>query len=340
MTQILSRSLIAMDPDTAPSPTPESPEPTSHEVPLEQESVDSGAPTPFPSDTPFVLFLKGILMGSADIVPGVSGGTMALITGIYQRLIHAIKGIDLKFIPYLLKGEREKAAENFRAIDFQLLVPLMLGILLAFLTLAQVILFFMEDYRALVFAFFFGLILASAGIVYKYIEKIDRGCVLSAIGGFVFVVLVIGLKELGENHSLPVLFFSGMIAICAMILPGISGSLIMVILNQYEYMLDALKNFRESLVEILVFVVGAVLGLALFSRLLDYLLRTHKSVTMAFLFGLMLGALRKPMEEIGGEVGTSFVSVEFAGVIVAAVVGVCAVLMVELKAKNMEEKSG
>jgi len=316
------------------------PDPMRYDQPVRHEDLDSSTQAiPTTTDTPFSLFLKGILMGSADIVPGVSGGTMALITGIYQRLIHAIKGIDLKFIPYFLQGERKKAKENFKAIDFQLLVPLGLGILLAFLTLARVIRYLMDDHRALVFAFFFGLILASAGIVYKYIEKIDIRNVLSALAGFVFVVLVIGLKELGENHSLPVIFLAGMVAIIAMILPGISGSLIMVILNQYEYMLDALRNFREHILDILVFMVGAVLGLAAFSRLLDYLLREHKSVTMAFLFGLMLGALRKPMEEIGGEVGTSFASMDFAGVVIAAVVGFAAVLLVELQAKKLEEQT-
>jgi len=288
-------------------------------------------------DSSFIIFLKGMLMGSADIIPGVSGGTMALITGIYERLIHAIKGINLKFIPYLIKGEKEKAIENLKSIDFQLLLPLGLGILVAFFTLARLILYLMEYHTALVFGFFFGLILASASVVYKYIEKIDLWCVLSALAGFVGVVLLIGLKEVGENHTLPVIFFSGMVAICAMILPGISGSLILLTLNQYYYMLSALRNVRNQLVEILVFVFGAILGLAAFSRVLDYLLRTHRSGTMAFLFGLMLGALRRPAEEIGSEIKGSYFSLDFTFVLISLALGVFAVFFVELKTKDLKK---
>ncbi len=286
-----------------------------------------------------VIFAKGMLMGSADIVPGVSGGTMALITGIYERLIHAIKGVDLMFIPHFLKGDTQKAKENFWSMDFPFIIPLALGVLVAVLTLAQVILFAMEEQRAVVFAFFFGLILSSAHIVYKYIEKIDWQCVVSAIVGLVFVVVIIGLDEISENHSLPMLFFSGMLAICAMILPGISGSLILVIIGQYEYMIEALKGF--SVVEIIVFVTGAALGLAAFSRLLDYLLKNHHALTMSFLFGLMLGALRKPMEEVGAGIDGNFQSLTFAAAILAAIIGFAAVFYVEkLAAKTEAVKEG
>ncbi|NIP35152.1 MAG: DUF368 domain-containing protein, partial [Thermoplasmata archaeon] len=189
-----------------------------------------------------VIFLKGLLMGSADIVPGVSGGTMALITGIYERFVHAIRTVNFRWLTRRAKGDREGAKEAWRSIDFALLVPLLIGILVAILIFSQVITYVLDHQPGPTYAFFFGLILASAGFVYRYVDSIDARHLIAGAAGFVFVVLVVGMEEITSNHSLPVLFVSGAIAVCAMILPGISGSLILLILGQYKHMLEALSR--------------------------------------------------------------------------------------------------
>ena len=171
-----------------------------------------------------IIFLKGLFMGAADIIPGVSGGTIALITGIYERLINAISRINLKFILFFLRGDFERSKKNFKEIDFPLFIPLLLGIVVAIFTLSKVILFFLTAYTPFMYAFFFGLILASAIFIYKHTGELSLKNILFIIIGFLFAFLFLGLNVIQINHSLPVVFISGAIAICAMILPGISGA--------------------------------------------------------------------------------------------------------------------
>jgi putative membrane protein len=240
-------------------------------------------------------------MGSADIIPGVSGGTIALITGIYERLIDAIKSIDLMFIPYSLKGFVDKkyfkkAKENLLKINFRFLLPLVCGIGMAFLLLARVILPMLKTYPTFTSAFFFGLILSSSTLVYRDIKSLDKRVIISLVIGFLFAYFFVGLEAITMNHSLIVLFFSGVITICAMILPGISGAFIMWFLGQYRHMLDALNNFY--LADISAYLIGGVLGLLAFSRFLSYLIKKHRVTTLSFLMGLMLGALKQPTEII------------------------------------------
>lgn len=244
----------------------------------------------------FLIFLRGLLMGTADVIPGVSGGTMALITGIYQRLIHAISQINLTFLFYALEGKFGKAREEVKKWDFNLFIPLLAGIGLAILTMSKIMMMFLTVYTAPTYAFFFGLILASAGFVYKHVDELNLKNIVFLIIGLVFAVLFVGLNPIQANHSLPIVFISGMVAICAMILPGISGAFILLLLNQYEYMLQALNQLK--IVDIVTFGIGALIGILSFSRLLDYLLNNHKSITMAFLVGLMVGTLRLPYQKI------------------------------------------
>jgi putative membrane protein len=164
------------------------------------------------------------------------------------------------------------------------------------LIFSGVIKFLLESYPANTYAFFFGLILASAGFVYRHVSDIDYRTGASALVGFLFAFVFIGLKTLQASHSFPVIFFSGVIAICAMILPGISGAFILFFLGQYEYMLTALHSLDMPVIA--VFITGALVGLFGIVRVMGYLLRRHKSVTMAFLVGLMLGALRLPYQNI------------------------------------------
>jgi len=228
-------------------------------------------------------FFKGMAMGLADIVPGVSGGTVALILGIYERLVLGISNIKPDTVKNTLKREK-------RGIDLELFLPLGAGIGLAFLIMSNLILFLLDDMASPTYAFFFILILGSAIMLIRS-EKL--ACPLNLIFtlvGFGLAFYFVGLDSTTMGHSLPVIFISGLIAITAMILPGISGALIMLFLNQYEFMLDALRGLHA--VEILTFMAGAIIGLLAFSRVLNRLLDNYRGQTVAFLIGLMLGALR------------------------------------------------
>jgi putative membrane protein len=249
---------------------------------------------------PLVIFLKGLFMGTADIIPGVSGGTIALITGIYERLVHAISSIDLRFISRFIKRDFDGAKKNIRNIDFQLFIPLLIGIALAIILMSRVMDYFLQNFEASTYAFFFGLILASAVLLYPKIEGLSLKILLFSAAGFLFGFFLAGLDPLQTGDSLsiplPIVFLSGMIAICAMILPGISGAFILLFLGMYDYMIDVLKNFQ--FLEIFIFIIGALIGILAFSRVLNYILRKYKSYTLAFLIGLMLGALRLLYENI------------------------------------------
>ena len=270
----------------------------------------------------FLIFIRGILMGSADIVPGVSGGTIALITGIYAHLVEAISNIKFGFVKPLLKADLKGFwAQLLDEIDFKFFIPLILGIGVAFLTLAKVVTYCMDVHTALTYSFFLGLIIASSVVLFKKIDKINIKHILFAVVGFILTYIFVSLNPIAANHSLIVLFLSGMIAICAMILPGISGSFLLLLLGQYKYMLNSLHTLNFT--EIIVFVVGALIGILGFSKILNYLLKNHEEVTMAFLIGVMLGSLRVPAVEIVGSV-----SMTFAGLLPCLIVAVIAFVLI------------
>ena len=287
-----------------------------------------------------VIFLKGMLMGMADIVPGVSGGTMALITGIYERFISALSSINFRFITRRVKGDKEGARESWASIDWALLVPLVIGILTAMVIFARVIDYLLDHHIGPTYAFFFGLILASAGFVYRYVEHIDRRHLLSGLMGFLLVVdvVVVGWREsITSNHSIPILIVSGAIAVCAMILPGISGSTMLLILGQYPYFLTAL--IKGSWKDLIAFGAGAVVGILTFARLLNWLLKNHRSMTMAFLFGCMLGALTQPAGEITNNTDFSII-IEVVVIVIAAVIGFVAIFVLEKRSDRIKERLG
>ena len=261
-----------------------------------------------------IIFLKGMMMGCADIIPGVSGGTIALIVGIYQRWIEAINSVfaqvKVENIRYFVKFDFRKLMRNIWSIDFALIIPLALGIMTAFLALSNVIHYVMEHYTAITYAFFFGLIFASAVFLYKKLDTFRGKTIIMCFIGFIIGFIIVGFGTLKANHSLLVLLFSGSVAITAMILPGISGAFILVMLNQYEYVVNMIRTL--SVKEIFVFGVGALFGLFIFTRILNYLLHRHKRKTMGFLIGLMLGSLRlqcliiKDIQlELSGKIGVA-----------------------------------
>ena len=276
----------------------------------------------------FLIFIRGILMGSADIVPGVSGGTIALITGIYERLIYSISKINFKFLKPLVKLDLKGFwRELLDEIDFGFFIPLVLGIAIAMVTIAKVVTYCMNVYTALTYAFFLGLIIASAYILLKKIPKLQIKHIAFVILGFVLAYIFVSLNPIAANHSLPVLFISGLIAICAMILPGISGSFLLLLLGQYEYMLTALHELHFT--ELIVFIVGAIIGILGFSKLLNYLLKRYEEVTMAFLIGVMLGTLKIPAVTV-----VNNVSLNLSGLLPCLIVAVIAfVLIIVLETK-------
>ena len=277
-----------------------------------------------------LIFLKGLFMGSADIVPGVSGGTIALITGIYERLISAISSIRFSFLKPLLKGNftdfKDKLIEE---IDFELFIPLILGIGIAFISLAKVISYLLDTQTAYTFSFFLGLILASAYILYTKLDNFNIKLIIISIIGIILSYIFVGLNPIATNHSLVVIFISGLIAICAMILPGISGSFLLLLLGQYQYMLNALNS--RNLIEIFVFGIGAVIGILGFSKLLNYLLERYESATMAFLIGIMVGTLRLPVMKITATIQGSWIPC-----IILALIAFALIIVLEKKFKKEE----
>lgn len=254
-------------------------------------------------DNPPETFLKGVFMGLSDIVPGVSGGTIALIVGIYERFIFAIKSINFRFVLYIFKSLSDrkylkKARKSFFSIDFRFLFPLGAGIGSAFIAASFGISHVLHNYPAYIYSFFFGLILISAKIVYDRIEDPSpRGFIFLLIG-FVFAFIFVDLEEITANHVLPLIFGAGFLAVCAMMLPGISGSFMVLFLGQYEYMIDALHSIQTHWTEIGVFLIGGLTGLLSFSRVISYFLRNYYEYTLLFLTGLMVGALRLPLKEV------------------------------------------
>lgn len=233
-------------------------------------------------------FLKGMAMGAADVVPGVSGGTIAFITGIYERLLNAIKSFNLTALGLL---KEKQLAEFWRHIDGSFLVSLFAGILTSIILMAGVIHHWLENYPILVWAFFFGLILASAWYVAKQLPAWKAPHFLLMLIGAAIAVWVSMISPSSGSDSYLMVFLSGAIAICAMILPGISGSFILVLLGMYNVVLGAITSYNFGIIA--VFGAGAVIGLLSFSHLLSYLFKHYHDLTLATLAGFMLGSLWK-----------------------------------------------
>lgn len=294
-----------------------------------------------------LIFLKGILMGISDVIPGVSGGTIALIVGIYERLINSIKEFNLTFIPqytnyFITKNTKylKNAKQSFSRIDFALFIPLGLGIIISLGIGSFFIPYLLDTYPVYMFSFFTGLILASIHLIYKRkLQKIEfKEIIFFVIGGFI-AVYIIGLDALQFNHNNLIIFVSGMIAISAMLLPGISGSFLLLILGQYQYMLNALHNISTNFLTVLSFMLGAFVGLFGFARIIALLLKKYHSQTISFLIGLMVGSLRLPLrnifqvEQYYPELGFIFGTTQIILTIIFVIVGISLVTIIEKKEK-------
>lgn len=298
------------------------------------------------------IYLKGMTMGAADAVPGVSGGTIALITGIYERLISAITSVTKLSFMSVLKSLRERdygsVKEQLEDVDAWFLMVLGAGIVTSIFLVLNLMHFMLSAFPVQTYGFFFGLIAISAVVLYDEVDLSTRRSKLAAITGFIMAFALSGYGATSLGNSLPVIFLAGTIAISAMILPGISGSLILFILGQYEYLSAALSQFTDSIIQIretgieglidtappiLVFILGAIVGLFSIANLVKKALEDYRKATMTFLVSLIVGALRAPLVEVGmhiSEQGITWISIlpQFA---LAALIGGIIVFILDHK---------
>lgn len=240
-------------------------------------------------------YLKGMSMGAADVVPGVSGGSIALIAGIYERLLDSIKSVDKTALGLLLKFEIKNLWNH---IDASFLFTLLAGIMTSIFSLSKVITYLMDYHPIPLWSFFCGLIIISAILILKDIQRWTFGVVLALIIGTVVAYWITSLPPTTTPNTLWFTFVAGAIAICAMILPGISGSFLLLVMGQYERIIGAV-NEKDFLI-IIVFGSGCLVGILAFSRVVSYLLKHYHAVTIGVLSGFMVGSLNKiwPWKEI------------------------------------------
>ncbi|MEW4563231.1 DUF368 domain-containing protein [Bremerella sp. JC770] len=299
-------------------------------------------------------FLCGIAMGAADAVPGISGGTVALVLGIYRRLVDAVSQVNVEAFQLLVKRQWKTLAERF---DLWFLLVLLGGIVCGLLTFVVVLheLIGEADHpastRPLVYAVFFGAIVASGYLVAKMVRPANTGhailCVILGVGGAVFAWWLTGLPALQAFEEAPnpiVSFLLGAIAICAMILPGISGSYLLLVFGAYHYFSGVPKALVKGeivlgdLFVFACFAIGCLFGLLSFSKLLKWLLHQHEAVTLAVMGGFMIGALRKLWPWQGDEVETPLAN-EAAICVGLMVVAAIVVLVIDYLARpNVEEQ--
>lgn len=265
-----------------------------------------------------VIFLKGLFMGAADAVPGVSGGTIALITGIYEKLITAVSDLNpsegLKLLDNILRRDFKQFIRDLKRLQIPFLTVLGLGIITSLVLVLRFMDFAIENFPAQTYGFFTGLIAISAVVLYSEVDLDTSLRKLTAITGFVIAFIASGFGASSPGRMLPLIFFAGMIAISGMVLPGISGALILVILGQYEYMSETLTDFtsalpeaitnlsvmplQETAIPVTVFMMGAVTGLFTTVNIVEKALEKNRKATMVFLVSMMIGALRAPILQL------------------------------------------
>lgn len=242
-----------------------------------------------------LLYLKGVSMGGADVIPGVSGGTIAFISGIYDELIHSLKSFDATAFRLLFQF---KIIEFWKKVNGNFLAAVLAGILTSLLSLAKLMTYCLEHYPIQIWSFFFGLILVSSPLILRDIKKWNFMTVVFGLLGIVIAYFITIITPTETPTNLLFIFFCGALAICAMILPGISGAFILLLIGKYEYMITALVNFDFPV--IIVFAVGCFLGLISFSHFLSWLLDNYRYPALALLAGFMIGSLNKvwPWKEV------------------------------------------
>lgn len=236
-----------------------------------------------------IIALKGVCMGASDVVPGVSGGTMAFILGIYEELIDSIRTVGRSEFIQAVIGF--KIGKIFEILNWQFLLAIAIGIGAAIVSLAGILEYLLENQPVFLWSFFFGLVIASILMVQKSVRNWSAGPFATLIIGTIGAYFLVGLVPAQTPNSWWFLVLSGMIAICAMILPGISGSFILVLMGKYQFVLNAVTE--RDVVSLGFIAIGAVIGLVTFAQVLGWLFKNYHDLTVALLIGLMLGSLRK-----------------------------------------------
>ena len=242
-----------------------------------------------------LLYLKGLAMGTADVIPGVSGGTIAFITGIYDELVNSIRAVNLSLFKILLTGNFSGFWKQFNG---NFLLAVLSGIATSIITLAGLMSWLLLNYPIQVWSFFFGLILISAPLIFREIQSWTTVVYISLLAGTGMAYAITVLSPAETPESLWFIFLCGVLAICAMILPGISGAFILLLIGKYQFMISALSSV--NLPVIFIFVIGCLIGLISFSHVLNWLLTNHRKITLGLLSGFMLGSLNKvwPWKEV------------------------------------------
>ena len=289
-----------------------------------------------------IIAIKGMAMGIANVIPGVSGGTIALITGIFERLINAIKSFDLKAVKLLFKGDFKAFAKY---TDLAFIISLFLGVGIAIIGVAKLFEYLFEFYPIYLWSFFFGLILASIYFVGRTIDKWNLGVIISFTIGASLAIALTFMTPASQNENPLYLVACGVVAVCSMILPGLSGSYVLILMGNYQLVaIDAISNMR---IDILIPVaIGAGLGLIAFSHLLSWLFKKFKNQTIAVLTGFILGSLgiiwpwKTAIEKTFGDkikvIGYDYslpeMNTEFFIALFIIVAGIASIWLMELKA--------
>lgn len=303
-----------------------------------------------------VIFLKGVCMGGADTIPGVSGGTIALIVGIYERLVTAIASLNPFVLTRLLHvtdtQERKRFIQELREMDIGFLVVLGIGIILAIIVVSGITTFALTKYVVETNAFFLGLIGASAIILYKEISIESPRQAVVAGGSILVAFYITGVTAAGNlPHSYPVILLTGSLASIAMLLPGISGAAFMYLLGQYEYLVSALHGFLGALVSgndlstaidpgltVSIFILGFGIGILTIAHIVRWALTRDRATTMTVLVGLMIGSLRFPAATINDAVQSWTLStIVITGVVIG--VGVFLVLVLDHYTDDLDYSS-
>jgi len=271
-----------------------------------------------------LLFLKGVLMGICDLIPGISGGTIAFITGIYERLISAVKSFSLETF-------RKK---DFGRLDLGFLIVLLLGIFSAIFLGSRIIKFLLDNYFSYTLCFFIGLILVSCFIIFENIKNHNWKNILFGVLGFFVGVLFCLLAPVSVVPSLWYVFIGGFFAISAMFLPGISGAFILLIMGLYEFMINVLHNISSNLNYFIMFVLGAGLGAFVISRIISFVFKKDKCKTLYFLLGLVIGALGIPLKKIY-EISSELKVLDMGIMSILFLVGILLVIVIRKYEKNM-----
>jgi len=235
-----------------------------------------------------LLYVKGLTMGAVDLVPGVSGGTVAFITGIYEELIESLRSFTPKNFKLFFSG---KFKEFWEAVNGNFLLVLAMGIGTSIISLVKVVLYVLEFHPVATWSFFFGLILISTFSILRTVHKFTIPLLVCFCAGAVIAYMITVMSASQTPNDLWFIFLCGSLAVCALMLPGTSGSFVLLLMGKYQYILDALNNFKIAILA--VFAGGAVFGLLSFSHFLSWLLRKYHDVTIALLSGFLFGSLNK-----------------------------------------------